>query len=56
MTEEQKARLREQASPPVEETPHKERVVDRRREGEPKRDRKEGDDDEGPGQIIDSYA
>ena len=56
MTEEQKARLREQASAPVEEAPHKERIVDRRREGALKRDRDEGDDDEGPGQIIDSYA
>jgi hypothetical protein len=56
MTEEQKARLREQASAPVEEAPHKERIADRRREGAPKRDSDEGDDDEGPGQIIDSYA
>ena len=56
MTEEQKVRLREQASAPVEETPHKERVVERRREGAPRREQDQGDDDEGPGQIIDSYA
>jgi hypothetical protein len=57
MTEQQKARLREQISAPVEETPHKERVAERRREGDPERRRKdEGDDDDGPGQIIDSYA
>jgi hypothetical protein len=57
MTEEQKARLREQLSAPVEEVPHKERVEDRRREGAPGREQDQGkDDDEGPGQIIDSYA
>jgi hypothetical protein len=57
LTEEQKARLREQLSAPVEETPHKERVDERRREGAPRRGPgKDGDDDEGPGQIIDSYA
>jgi len=58
MTEEQKARMREQPSPPVEETPHKEGVRDRRREGSPGREQQTpGDeDDEGPGQIIDSYV
>ena len=56
LTEEQKARLREQLSAPVEETPRKERAQDRRREGAPGRDQDKDDDDEGPGQIIDSYA
>ena len=57
MTEEQKARLKEQASPPVQQTDAKERITDRRREGQPKRKPREpGDDDDGPGRIIDSYA
>ena len=56
MTEEQKARLREQLSAPLEETAHKERIVDKRRENRPKRERKNKDDDDGPGRIIDSYA
>jgi hypothetical protein len=55
MTEEQKARLQEQASPPLEQTQHKERIADRRREGRRQRD-DDDDDDDGPGQIIDSYA
>ena len=55
MTEEQKARLREQLSAPLEESTPKERIAERRRDGAPKRDRK-GKDDDGPGKIIDSYA
>lgn len=55
MTEEQKARLQEQATPPIEETPARERLGDRRREGAPKREHRPPDDD-GPGRIIDSYA
>jgi hypothetical protein len=59
MTEEQKAKLQEQPSPPLEQTQHKERIADRR---EPPRRRRrdadddDDDDDDGPGQIIDSYA
>ena len=57
MTEEQKTRLHEQPSKPVEQTDAKERIADRRREGQPRRKPREpGDDDEGPGRIIDSYA
>lgn len=58
LTEEQKARLREQASPPVEEPTQGERTVERRREGEGTLRRHENrpSDDGGPGQIIDSYA
>lgn len=58
MTEEQKARLQEQPSQPIEQTDAKERLADRRREGQPKRKPREpgNDDDDGPGRIIDSYA
>jgi hypothetical protein len=56
LTEEQKARLQEQASPPIEETPAKERLAERRRDGSPRRGRRPPDDDDGPGRIIDSYA
>jgi hypothetical protein len=56
MTEEQKARLQELPSAPVEEPLAKERLTDRRREGKPGRNKDDPGDDEGPGQIIDSYA
>jgi hypothetical protein len=57
MTEDQKTRLQEQPSKPVEQTDAKERIADRRREGQPRRKPREpGDDDDGPGRIIDSYA
>lgn len=57
MTEDQKTRLQEQPSKPVEQTDGKERIADRRREGQPRRKPREpGDDDDGPGRIIDSYA
>ncbi len=57
MTEDQKSRLQELPSHPVEQTDAKERLADRRREGQPRRKPREpGDDDDGPGSIIDSYA
>jgi len=56
MTEDQKVRLREQASAPIEEAPHKERIGERRREGAPQQERQHDDEDEGPGQIIDTTA
>ena len=59
MTEEQKARLHEQPSPPVDETQAKERVNERRREQKQGQgaDQKPADDQEqGPGSIIDSFA
>ena len=57
MTEDQKTRLQEQPSKPVEQTDAKERLTDRRREGQSRRKPREpGDDDDGPGRIIDSYA
>lgn len=59
MTEEQKARLREQPLPPIEETPAKEKVVERRREGGSsarEHPANEQEPESGPGQHIDSYA
>jgi hypothetical protein len=57
MTEDQKTRLQDQPSKPGEQTDGKERIADRRREGQPRRKPREpGDDDDGPGRIIDSYA
>ena len=62
MTEEQKTRLREQPLPPIEEALAKERIVDRREDGAPRKQmpaspRADSDqDDEGPGHHIDSYA
>ncbi len=49
MTEQQKIRLREQPTPPLEESPKDERVGDRRL---PVAEAP----DQGPGRIIDSYA
>ena len=51
MTEEQKARLQELPSAPVEEPVAKERLNDRRREGKPGRNKDDPGDDEGPGQT-----
>lgn len=49
MTEQQKIRLREQPTPPLEESPKDERAADRRR---PPAEMP----GQGPGRIIDSYA
>ena len=59
MTDEQRQRLREQLSAPLEETPAEEKVVDRRREDSRQQsDGQQPDDDEEPrpGRIIDSFA
>jgi hypothetical protein len=57
LTEEQRVRLREQPTPPVEETLARERLRERRRDDPKDRERRRrDDDDEGPGRIVDSYA
>ena len=56
MSEEQRLRLREQLSPPVEETLAKEKIVehrDDRREQDTQRQRQD-DDENSPGSIIDT--
>ena len=58
MTEEQRQRLQEQPSPPIEQTLAKERIRERRREGSEAESRRKGRDgnDTSPGGIIDSFA
>lgn len=59
MSEEQRLRLREQPSPPVEETLAKERIGERRRKPQDEKSSaqdQQDDDDREPGGIIDSYA